>query len=135
MKRNYPRSIRLRWDDRRDPGIDRNRLRVPGLGEPAPRGAPRFVGQVINAGAFPDRTDRVVLVHPVRIDGDETEGGPASLAVDSSRTIPVVVVGGRPPEIGDYLVVVSVGGRWVADRFGEAPLDETAEKKPDEGSD
>lgn len=125
------RPIRLRWDDRRDPGLDRNRLRMPGLGEPASRGAPRFIGQVFSVGAIRDQTDRIFLVHPVRIDGDEKEGGEATLNIDASRTIPVVVVGSRPPEIGDLLVVVSVGGRWVADRCGEPPMDDVDPESPE----
>lgn len=133
MKRDSLRPIRLRWDDRRDPGVDRNRLRAPGLGDPVSRGAPRFVGQVIDAGAIPDRVDRIFLVHPVRIDGGELEGDAASLTVDSSRTIPVVAVGSRPPELGDFVVAVSVGGRWVANRSGKIPLDRPISEDSDEG--
>jgi len=132
MKRDPLRPIRLRWDDRRDPGIDRNRLRAPGLGAPASRGAPRFVGRIHDAGAIPDRTDRVYLAHPVRLDGAELEGGPASLVVDSSRSIPVVVIGSRSPEVGDLLVAVSVGGRWVADRLGSPPVDWVPPEIPEE---
>lgn len=134
MKRDSMRPIRLRWDDRRDPSVDRNRLRAPGLGESASRGAPRFVGQVIDAGAIPDRVDRIFLVHPVRIDGGESEGGAASLSVDSSRAIPVVAVGSRPPELGDFVIAVSVGGRWVADRSGEIPLDQPIGEDSDQGA-
>lgn len=132
MRGDPMRSLRLKWDDRRDPGIDRNRLRALGIGEPASRGAPRFVGRVHDAGAMPDRTDRVFLVHPVGLDGNETEGSEASPIVDSSRSIPVVVVGSRAPEAGELLLAVSVGGRWVADRLG-APLDWLARENPEEG--
>jgi len=133
MKRDPLRPLRLRWEDRRDPGIDRNRLRNSGLGEPAFPGAPRFVGQVFDAGAMPDRTDRVFLLHPVRLDGVESEGSGAGLIVDASRSIPVVVVGSRAPEAGDLLVAVSVGGRWVADRLGAPPLDWSTVENPEQG--
>jgi len=121
MRRDPLRPLRLKWDDRRDPGIDRNRLRAPGLGDPGSRGAPRFVGQVFDAGAMPNRVDRVFLVHPVRFDGPELQGSAASPTVDASRAIPVVVVGSRAPEAGDLLVAVAVGGRWVAERRGKPP--------------
>lgn len=121
MDRDSPRLLRLRWDDRRDPGVDRNRLRSPAANAPAARGAPRFVGRVFDGGAIPNQIDRIYLVHPVRFDGAEAEGGSATPIVDDSRAIPVVVVGSRAPEAGDLLIAVSVGGRWVGDRGGAPP--------------
>lgn len=135
MRRDPSRPLRLKWGNQRDPGIDPNRLRMPSLGAPASRGAPRFVGQVFSGGAIPDRVGRIFLVHPVRLNGAEHEGGAASLSVDASRVIPVVVVGSRAPEAGDVLVAVSVGGRWVADRCGPIPPDWLDEEEPGEGSD
>ena len=64
---------------------------------------------------MPDKTGRVFLLNPLSADGPETEGASASFAVDSTRAIPVVVVGGKPPEAGDLLVALAVGGRWVAE--------------------
>ncbi len=81
----------------------------------APRGTPRFLGQVVGGAAMPSGTDRVYLMNPVRLDGGDDEGETASLAGDVSRTIPVVVIGGTPPQGGDLLVALAVGGRWVAE--------------------
>ena len=36
--------------------------------------------------------DHIFLTHPVELDGAEVEGGPASPNVDTSATIPVVVL-------------------------------------------
>jgi hypothetical protein len=72
---------------------------------------------------MPTGTDRVYLLNPVRLDGGETEGATASLTVDGSRAIPVVVIGGTPPHAGDLLVALAVGGRWVAEsRTGSSPV-------------
>ncbi len=82
----------------------------------APRGSPRLLGQVVNMGAMPTTTERVFLVNPVRLDGSESEGSTASVTIDKTRTIPVVVVGHTPPSAGDLLLAHASGGRWVADR-------------------
>jgi len=88
----------------------------------APRGTPRFLGQVVGGAGMPTGTDRVYLLNPVRLDGLDAEGATASLAVDGARTIPVVVIGGTPPQAGDLLVALAVGGRWVAEsRAGSSP--------------
>ena len=68
----------------------------------------------------PRGTDRVYLMSPVRLDGGDAEGAAASLAVDGTRAIPVVVIGSTPPQAGDLLVALAVGGRWVAES-GPAP--------------
>lgn len=70
---------------------------------------------------MPDRTGTVFLVHPVRTDGPEAEGATASLEEDVTRAIPVVVIGGTPPRVGDLLVALAVGGRWVAEAGGPPP--------------
>jgi hypothetical protein len=71
--------------------------------------------QVVNKGAIPGSTEKVFLVNPVRLDGSEREGATAGPVVDSTRTIPVVVVGHTPPVAGDLLLAHAVGGRWVAE--------------------
>jgi hypothetical protein len=88
----------------------------------APRGTPRLLGQVVGGGGMPTGTDLVYLMNPVRLDGGDAEGTTASLTVDGSRNIPVVVIGGTPPQAGDLLVALAVGGRWVAEsRAGSSP--------------
>jgi hypothetical protein len=72
---------------------------------------------VYNGGGMPTQPDHVFLTHPVALDGSEVEGGPASSNVDTSATIPVVVLW-NAPQVGDLLVASSVGGRWVAERSG-----------------
>ncbi|APW59211.1 hypothetical protein [Paludisphaera borealis] len=112
------RPLRLKWDVTRDPGRDRNRLRSPGRDAQNPRGTPRFIGQVASGGAMPNSLDHVFLVHPVRIEGGESEGAASATLVDSGRTIPVVIVGTLLPNIGDFVVAQSIGGRWVAELNG-----------------
>ena len=81
--------------------------------------AARRLVQVYNGGAIPTAAGLVYLTHPCELDGDEAEGGSATLDVDSTVTIPVVVLEG-PAIAGDVLVATAVGGRWVAER-GEPP--------------
>lgn len=88
----------------------------------APRGTPRFLGQIVGGAGMPTGTDRVYLLSPVRLDGGDAEGATASVAVDGTRAIPVVVIGSTPPQAGDLLVALAVGGRWVAEsRSGSSP--------------
>jgi hypothetical protein len=119
MNPDPQRLLRLRWSEALDLGA-----RVPRAAEAsalAPRGTPRFVGRVVNGGAMPSQTGQVYLVNPVRLGGVESEGTTASVSVDTTRTIPVVVIGETPPEVGDLLIAMAVGGRWVASAGG-APL-------------
>lgn len=115
------RSLRLKMQASRDSEGDRNRLRNSGLDALSPRGIPRFIGQVVSGGSMPTAIDHVFFVNPVRIDGDEHEGAFGTAVVDSNRPVPVVIVGGRPPVVGEFVVVHATGGRWVADLSGTAP--------------
>ena len=63
---------------------------------------------------MPNSVDRVFLVNPARLGGNEGEGGLPQRVVDPSRVIPVVVIGRQAPSAGDLLLVEAVGGRWVA---------------------
>jgi hypothetical protein len=86
------------------------------------RGAPAIVAarrlvSVYDGGNMPTQPDHIFLTHPVELDGPEVEGGLASPNVDTSATIPVVVLW-NAPQAGDLLVASSVGGRWVAERSG-----------------
>jgi hypothetical protein len=87
----------------------------------AGRGTPRFVGRVHDGGSMAPRQDAVYLVHPLLLDGPESEGKVAATRVDSSRSIPVVVIGSRLPVVGDTLIAHAVGGRWVAEAGIEPP--------------
>ncbi len=79
----------------------------------------RRLVQVYNGGAMPSSAGLVYLTHPAELDGFETEGGSASPNVDSTTTIPVVVLW-RAPKAGDLLTAYGVGGRWVAERTGSS---------------
>ncbi|MDE2101001.1 MAG: hypothetical protein KGL39_27390 [Patescibacteria group bacterium] len=82
------------------------------LSEP-PESTLRFIGQVYDGGAMPTGSERVYLVHPLLIDGSETEGAAGVTTPDPSRSIPVVVIG-SPASAGDILICHALGGRWVA---------------------
>jgi hypothetical protein len=79
--------------------------------------AARRLVSVYNGGSMASQSDHIFLTHPVELDGTEVEGGAASPNVDTSVTIPVVVLW-DVPEVGDILVASAVGGRWVAERGG-----------------
>jgi hypothetical protein len=83
--------------------------------EASPLITARILVQVYNGGAIPTSPDKVYLTHPVELDGTETEGGSANPNVDTSTTIPVVVLWDAP-QAGDLLTAYAVGGRWVAER-------------------
>jgi hypothetical protein len=123
MMPNDPlRPLRLRWDDLRDPGGPTGRLRCPELDATPTRGTPRFLGRVRDAGAIPTTSDRVFLVNPARLGGAESEGAAAAVAVDASRSIPVVVLGSIVPRAGDLIQAFAVGGRWVAEIQRSSPI-------------
>ena len=121
MPKDRFRSLRLRWDDLRDPGATTGRLRTHTLDAPTAAATPRFVGQVVNGGAIPTATDRIYLVNPIQLSGAEAEGAAATVAVDATRKVPVVVIGSTAPKAGDILVAFAVAGRWVAMMGGGAP--------------
>lgn len=115
------RPLRLRWNEQRDPGAATGRPRAPALDVSTAAATPRFVGRVVDGGSMPSATDRVFLVNPTILSGAETEGAAASVAVDASRTIPVVVLGSTLPKVGDLLIAFAVAGRWVARMGAAAP--------------
>lgn len=85
------------------------------VGPPSVSGTPRLAVQVYDGGAMPTAADRFYLTHPVSLDGDEVEGGTATVVADATQTIPVVFLGGVPV-VGDVVTAFAVGGRWVAER-------------------
>jgi hypothetical protein len=106
--------------DHQDLRILRNRQAALGraidrAAEASPLITARRLVQVYNGGAMPSSPDKVYLTHPVELDGPEIEGGPATPNVDTTTTIPVVVLWGAP-QAGDVLTAYAVGGRWVAER-------------------
>lgn len=93
--------------------IDRAHGRVPVA-------SARRLVSIYDGGAMPSQPSRVFLSHPVELDGSESEGSSASADVNSSATIPVLVLQGVP-QAGDLLVATAVGGRWVAERPAGGP--------------
>lgn len=75
---------------------------------------------IVDEGSIPTTVDRYTLLTPVTLDGGWTPGSTAIVVVDSSRTVPVVWLGPKPPKAGDLAVAHAVGGRWVADRSGDS---------------
>lgn len=66
---------------------------------------------------MPTLPDRVYLFNPViGVDADDTEGATPSFSVDTSDTIPVVVLG-HAPSVGDYVTAYMVGGRWATEHL------------------
>lgn len=115
------RPLRRRWDDLRGPGEAAVSPSTSAPDVQSTAATPRFVGRVVNGGSIPTSTDRVFLVNPALLSGAESEGAAASAVVDSSRTIPVVVIGSTVPKAGDLLVAFAVAGRWVARMGGSTP--------------
>jgi hypothetical protein len=115
MSQASTRILRLRLASYIDLGDREMVPRAAAAPSPSPRGTPRFLGRVFDGGAMPDQAGRVFLVNPVQVDGAEAEGSTVSFAVDGTRSVPVVFVGGSVPQAGDLLVALAVGGRWVAD--------------------
>lgn len=85
------------------------------LGEAPPEGTASFLGQVYDGGSLSTESDRVVLMHPVEVDGDSGEGDAPTFVVDETRSIPVVAIGSPAPKAGDKLEAFAVGGKWVAE--------------------
>ena len=85
-----------------------------------PISAARRLVQVYDGGAIPTAAGLVYLTHPCELDGAEAEGGPATVNVDATMTLPVVVLE-NPAIAGDVLVATAVGGRWVAEKGGPPP--------------
>lgn len=112
MNDNSARLLRLDLEGSRGPGASSLGAALGRM--ETGRGTPRFLGQVFDGGSMPQATDRVFLVHPVRLYGTEVEGAAAVLEIDAARAIPVVVLGGSAPRAGDLLTALAVGGRWVA---------------------
>ena len=84
---------------------------------PSDVGTNVFVGRVFGNPTVPTSVGRFFSVHPVAAFGAEVEGGAGSLTVDTSRSVLVLVTGGRVPVAGDDLICVYCDNRWVAERL------------------
>jgi hypothetical protein len=79
-----------------------------------PGNARRLV-QVYNGGSIPSGAGYVYLTNPVELDGVEIEGGVSTANTLVTVSIPVVVLT-HSASVGDLLVAIAVGGRWVAEK-------------------
>ncbi len=107
MEDRIDRSRILDFEDEDDSGYS-----------PASEVPAKFLGQVYDGGSMPTELNHYFLVHPVVVDGDPTEGGPATLTADTSASVAVDVIGPLVPSVGDYIEVFRSGGRWVSGSGG-----------------
>lgn len=84
---------------------------------PQGSGTPRFLGQVYNNGNMGSQPNLVYLTHPVEVDVGDAEGDTPSYNVDTTRSVPVIVLNGSP-QVGDILPSFGISGRWVAEVGG-----------------
>lgn len=76
--------------------------------------------QVYDGGSIPTTVPAMYLTRPMGIGVAETEGATSSLSVDTTRSIPVLVLGPEVPVAGDRLIASTISGRWVAGMQGGA---------------
>lgn len=94
--------------------------RVESLNVERPGSTRQRVMQVFNAGAMPSIVPAFYATHPVTLTGTEAEGNPFVVTVDTSRSVPVVVLD-TVPAVGDNLFCRQINGLWIArkgDGFG-----------------
>jgi hypothetical protein len=80
--------------------------------------ARKIVGSVYNGGAMPTAVPAWFLTHPADFGCNESEGGPCAPSIDTTSTVPVLVLGPKVPSVGDLLPARMIGGKWVAERGG-----------------
>lgn len=79
------------------------------------RAGRRYVGKIYSGGSLPTAANRFYLTHPVTsISGTETENGTATINVETSVSVPVLVLDG-PMAVDDYVIADLVNGIWVAE--------------------
>lgn len=98
--------------------IDRERLddangALARLDDRSPDGAASFLGQTATIAAYPTVPGAFYGVFPLGIDGDESEGSPASYTSDPTAWVMAYNVGSAIPAAGTTVLVHGVGGRWV----------------------
>lgn len=86
-----------------------------------PQGVPRYAGRVFSGGAIPTSIPKVFVTHPLAFTATESEGSTPTLTPDTSRSVPVLVLGPGVPVAGDDLIARQVQGRWVAGMSASAP--------------
>lgn len=79
-----------------------------------PQGVARFLGQIYSGGAIPTAVPRVFMARPLSLSASESEGASATLTPDTTRSVPVLVIGPGVPAAGDRVTAVQHEGRWVA---------------------
>jgi hypothetical protein len=77
------------------------------------------VFQVFNGGSMPTTTPAFFDSHPVRLSGTETEGGAGTVTADTTKALPLLVLG-QVPAVGDNLPARLINGVWVAERRGSS---------------
>jgi hypothetical protein len=107
LPRDSSRSLRDRMADHQDAFDNSESIQRR-------HGSARMLVQVYDGGSIPSAAGKIYLTHPVIVTGNPTEGGSGTLTVDSSTTIPVLVLQSNP-SAGDYLTIYAVSGRWVGE--------------------
>jgi hypothetical protein len=80
--------------------------------------ARKIVGSVYNGGAMPRTVPAWFLTNPADFGCDETEGAGCSPRIDTTSTVPVLVLGPKVPSVGDLLPARMIGGKWVTGSGG-----------------
>ncbi|MDE2101002.1 MAG: hypothetical protein KGL39_27395 [Patescibacteria group bacterium] len=82
------------------------------LSEP-PEGSLSALVQTTTVGTYPTTASAFFGVHPLLVDGSETEGAAASFTPDPARTFYAFNLGSQTPPSGTKLIVSLCGGRWI----------------------
>lgn len=72
-----------------------------------------FVGQTTYVSSYPTSAQSFFAVIPCDVNGDETEGGTATLVPRANTILFALNVGTSTPPVGTTITVFSVGGRNV----------------------
>jgi Carboxypeptidase regulatory-like domain len=74
----------------------------------------------VNGGAMPTGELKVYSAHRVTgFDSQDIQGTSFSADIETTQTMPVVVLG-ETPNVGDMLICSAAGGRWVCENRGES---------------
>jgi hypothetical protein len=65
--------------------------------------ARKIVGSVYNGGAMPTTVPAWFLTHPADFGCNESEGAPCAATIDTTSTVPILVLGPHVPSVGDLL--------------------------------
>jgi hypothetical protein len=109
--------ISLIWQEREKERLISNRLRTQNIDK-----TPSFLGQVFANPNGPTGANQYCWVHPVSVLGEEVEGGAPIVDGDLTSAVPVCVIGSGTPLVGDYLICLFLGNRWVSSLTQSKPL-------------